>query len=83
MLEVEGFEPCVVRFTTDIPHLSRWGAPLLLGPGSIFDAHTTHERVSKRELAEAVNLYERLARALMSRASIEARDSEAEGVAGR
>ena len=64
---VEGFEREVVRFTTDIPYLSSWGAPLLLGPGSILDAHTDGERVSKRELEEAVTLYERLARTLLGR----------------
>lgn len=60
-----GFEQCVVRFTTDIPYLSRWGIPLLLGPGSILNAHTDHESVEKRELAEAVELYVRLVRALL------------------
>jgi acetylornithine deacetylase len=83
MLEVEGFETCVVRFTTDVPHLSRWGLPLLIGPGSIFDAHTAHERVSKNDLAEAVDLYARLARALLARDGMEARAGEAEGVLGR
>jgi acetylornithine deacetylase len=83
MLEVEGFDACAVRFTTDIPHLSRWGSPLLIGPGSIFDAHTAHERVGKRELVEAVNHYVRLARTLMARARIEAPEDEAEGVGGR
>jgi acetylornithine deacetylase len=67
MMEVEGFESCVVRFTTDIPHLSNWGVPLLLGPGSILDAHTAHERVGKRELTVAVDLYVRLARTLLAR----------------
>jgi acetylornithine deacetylase len=66
MLAVEGFERDVVRFTTDIPYLSNWGKPLLLGPGSILDAHTSHERVSKRELEESVGLYERLARSLLA-----------------
>jgi acetylornithine deacetylase len=65
MLSVEGFEREVVRFTTDIPYLSTWGRPLLLGPGSILDAHTDGERVSKRELEEAVELYTRLARTLL------------------
>ena len=65
MLSVEGFEREVVRFTTDIPYLSEWGRPLLLGPGSILDAHTDGERVSKRELEEAVELYVRLARTLL------------------
>jgi acetylornithine deacetylase len=67
MVAVEGFEQSVVRFTTDIPHLSNWGEPLLLGPGSILDAHTAHERVSKRQLAEAVELYVGLVRKLLAR----------------
>ncbi|HLM58343.1 MAG TPA: hypothetical protein VK422_19725, partial [Pyrinomonadaceae bacterium] len=62
---VGGFESEVVRFTTDIPYLTRWGRPLLLGPGSILDAHTAQERVTKRELEEAVELYARLARTLL------------------
>jgi acetylornithine deacetylase len=57
---VPGFEECIVRFTTDVPYLSNWGKPLLLGPGSIFDAHTDHERISKKQLEEAVKLYVRL-----------------------
>ena len=61
---VSGFEECVVRFTTDVPYLSNWGKPLLLGPGSILDAHTSHERVSKRELEAAVDLYVELGRRL-------------------
>jgi acetylornithine deacetylase len=61
---VPGFEQCVVRFTTDIPYLSDWGQALLLGPGSILDAHTDHERISKRELTDAVEIYVNLARKL-------------------
>jgi acetylornithine deacetylase len=64
---VEGFAQEVVSFTTDVPYLPNWGAPLLVGPGSILDAHTPGERVSKRELEEAVELYARLARVLLSR----------------
>lgn len=66
MHAVEGFEQEVVRFTTDIPYLSNWGRPLLIGPGSILDAHTDGERVTKRELEEAVELYVRLTRTLLS-----------------
>ena len=62
---VRGFEECVVRFTTDVPYLTNWGKPLLLGPGSILDAHTSHERVSKRELEAAVDLYVELAQLLL------------------
>ena len=60
LFSVPGFDHCVVRFTTDVPYLSEWGNPLLLGPGSILDAHTDHERISKHELENAVDLYCRL-----------------------
>src|SRR2546430_7122895 len=60
-------ETCVVRFTTDIPHLTNWGTPLLLGPGSILDAHTAHERISVAELAQGVDAYVRLVHALALR----------------
>ena len=66
LFSVAGFEETVVRFTTDVPYLSNWGKPLLLGPGSILDAHTDHERVSKRELERAVDLYVELANKLQS-----------------
>ena len=65
----EGFEQQVMRFTTDIPFLSHWGQPLLLGPGSILNAHTDHEYVTKRELDEAVELYTRLVQSLLVRES--------------
>lgn len=71
MLAVDGFEPCVVRFGTDIPYLTNWGKPLLLGPGSILLAHTAEERIAKAELREAVELYVRLARVLAARISEE------------
>lgn len=63
---VAGFAQCVVRFTTDIPYLSNWGKALLLGPGSILNAHTEHEFVEKRELAEAVDIYAGLVRTLIA-----------------
>ena len=65
MLAVEGFRQKVVRFTTDIPHLSNWGKPLLLGAGSILVAHTKDEFVPKRDLEEAVGLYVNLAKKLI------------------
>ena len=64
-LTVPGFEECVVRFTTDIPYLSNWGKSLLLGPGSILDAHTEHERIAKKQLEDAVGLYLRLVEELL------------------
>ena len=65
MLEVDGFNKKVVRFTTDIPHMPSWGKPLLLGPGSILVAHTKDEYVLKRDLETAVGLYVDLARSLL------------------
>jgi len=62
-----GFETCVVKYTTDIPRLSRWGEPFLLGPGSIHVAHTPHERVAKRELVQAAELYRSLVEVLLDR----------------
>jgi acetylornithine deacetylase len=62
---LSGFESTVVRFTTDIPYLTHWGTPLLIGPGSILDAHTEHERVDKRELLRAVDIYADLVRRLL------------------
>ena len=65
MLSVEGFRQKVVRFTTDIPHLTNWGTPLLLGAGSILVAHTKDEFVAKKDLLEAVELYRNLAKKLL------------------
>jgi acetylornithine deacetylase len=65
MLEVDGFNTKVVRFTTDIPHLPNWGTPLLIGPGSILVAHTNDEFVLKKDLERAVSLYIGLAKKLL------------------
>src|SRR5271154_6171477 len=64
MRQVEGIETMVAAFTTDIPALTNWGEPLLLGPGSIHVAHTPFEKIAKRELLEAVDLYFDLAQRL-------------------
>jgi len=55
----------IAKFATDIPSLTNWGEPFLLGPGSIHVAHTPDERVSKRELLECVDLYVDLASSLV------------------
>ena len=65
---VEGFDTAVFSFTTDLPWLDRWGAPLLIGPGSVTVAHTADEHVPISELARAVDLYEALARKLLAQA---------------
>lgn len=65
LMVLDEFEQMIARFTTDIPYLSNWGTPLLIGPGSILDAHTEHERVRKSEILKAVDIYVELARTLM------------------
>jgi len=59
----------VAAFTTDIPALTNWGEPFLLGPGSIHVAHTTGEYIAKKDLHEAVGLYVRAAEYLLSQSS--------------
>ena len=63
----EGLPTMVAKFTTDIPALSNWGRPLLLGPGSIHVAHTEGEYVEKKQLREAVELYCGVARKLQGK----------------
>ena len=63
---VDGIPTMVAAFTTDIPGLSNWGEPVLLGPGSIHVAHTERERLAKRELNEAVELYCKVAKKLVN-----------------
>jgi acetylornithine deacetylase len=58
----EGLPTMVAAFTTDIPALSNWGQPLLVGPGSILVAHTEGEYVEKKQLHDAVDLYCEVAR---------------------
>jgi acetylornithine deacetylase len=63
-----GLPTMVAAFTTDIPWLSSWGEPVLLGPGSIHVAHTPHEKLAKKELFEAIDLYVDIARRLVNEA---------------
>jgi acetylornithine deacetylase len=64
MRKVGDLPTMIASFATDIPALTNWGEPLLLGPGSIHVAHTPDEKIAKRELLEAVDLYVELATSL-------------------
>ncbi len=64
---VGGFDTAVFPYTTDIPFLSRWGEPLLYGPGSIHVAHTADEFIEIEELQAAVDGYIRIVRQLLAR----------------
>jgi acetylornithine deacetylase/succinyl-diaminopimelate desuccinylase-like protein len=61
---MDGLPTMVAAFTTDIPALSNWGQPLLIGPGSIHVAHTDREYVEKKQLQDAVDLYCSIAKRL-------------------
>ena len=63
---VAGLPTMIAKFTTDIPKLSNWGEPLLLGPGNIHVAHTPYEKLAKAELFEAIELYVRVAKQLLA-----------------
>jgi acetylornithine deacetylase len=64
---IEGYATQMVSFTTDLPSLTNWGRPLLIGPGSIHEAHTEDEKVPKAELLKAVEIYVKLVRELLGR----------------
>jgi acetylornithine deacetylase len=63
---LDGLPTMVAAFTTDIPALTNWGQPLLVGPGSIHVAHTESEYVEKKQLSDAVDLYCSIAKKLAS-----------------
>jgi len=67
---IDGMDTTVVAYTTDIPAFAgQWGEPFLIGPGTIHVAHTLEERVPKKQLAEAVGLYQQMVRHLCRTAS--------------
>jgi acetylornithine deacetylase len=66
---LNGFETTVVSFTTDVPAFGGvWGNPFVIGPGSIHVAHTSEERIPKRQILEAAGIYERMVKQLLTSA---------------
>jgi acetylornithine deacetylase len=61
---VDDLPTMIAAFTTDIPALTNWGEPLLIGPGSIHVAHTEGEFIEKRQLIAAIDLYCSIAKGL-------------------
>jgi len=65
---LDGLETTVVAYTPDIPAFGNtWGQPFLFGPGTIHVAHTLEERVPKRQLLDAVEIYQRMVQDLWKR----------------
>ena len=67
---IPGVSSAVFAFTTDIPFLDRWGAPVLAGPGSVTLAHTADEYCETAELLRAVDIYTDIARDLLARGTL-------------
>lgn len=65
MRKVGDLPTMIAKFTSDIPTLTAWGEPFLLGPGSIHVAHTAGEKLAKRELLDAIDHYVELASSLV------------------
>ncbi len=63
--KIDGIPTMIAAFTTDIPGLTKWGEPLLIGPGSIHVAHTDGEYIEKQQLHEAIDLYCTIAKKLI------------------
>jgi acetylornithine deacetylase len=61
-----GHTSIAVSFGTDVPYVREIGIPLLIGPGSIHDAHTKTEKISLAQLHAAVEIYHKLYRELIS-----------------
>jgi acetylornithine deacetylase len=67
MRSLDGIPTTVVAFATDIPTFNgAWGQPFLIGPGSIHVAHTAEERIDKKQLTEAVQIYAHMVRQLLT-----------------
>src|SRR5213082_2104432 len=65
--KLDGLPTTVVAFTTDIPTFNgAWGEPFLIGPGSIHVAHKAEERIAKKELCDAVEIYARMTKQLLT-----------------
>jgi acetylornithine deacetylase len=62
---IPGIPTMTASFTTDIPALSNWGEPVLLGPGDILVAHTEREYLEKRELLDSIDRYLLIAHELL------------------
>jgi acetylornithine deacetylase len=64
---LDGFETSIVAYTTDVPVFGEsWGKPYLLGPGNIHVAHTSEERVPKKELLAASQIYQQMVKKLLA-----------------
>ena len=64
---VPGFDVQPVSFGTDIPALTNFGEAILIGPGSIHDAHTDGEKIKKDDVVAAIDYYQSIVKNLIER----------------
>ncbi len=64
---VPGFDIQPVSFGTDIPALKTFGKAILIGPGSIHDAHTDGEKIRKDDVVAAIKYYQLIVKSLIER----------------
>jgi acetylornithine deacetylase len=67
LFTLPSFKQIVLPYGTDIPYLKPFGQPILFGPGSGEDAHTSQEKISKKELLDAVSHYKTIVKYLLSK----------------
>ena len=70
MKPVSSLPTMIASFFTDIPSLTNWGQPVLIGPGDIQVAHTAHEYIEISELLAAVDIYREIAKKLLADAKL-------------
>ncbi len=73
----------IVSFACDLPLLSRWGEPILIGPGSIGDAHAAAEKIDLAQVEQGVGIYRELARELLARGEESLEPPQSRGPAGQ
>ena len=57
--ELTGFEPTSAYYSTEAPFISRLGCDtLVLGPGSIEQAHTADEWIKEKDLQAGADFYQ-------------------------
>ncbi len=67
LFTLPAFEQTVLPYGTDIPYLKPFGQALLFGPGAGEDAHTEQEKISKKELQDAVSHYKTIVTQLLNK----------------
>ena len=66
LVDLAGFDSTIVSFGSDASYLKPLGQVLMIGPGSVEFAHSKNEQITFNELAEATELYVKIAKNLLN-----------------